>query len=197
MTERRYTLTITEAQARVIGDACELLARLGLGQWPEFLRHMPGQIPMEYHNAIDRLLPEMAHLLSEHGPQGTAINGWNSNLGIGNRHVPEVAHIAFDLRAVIRHLLLQRHTRARTHQQKAHGKRQAAPALLVAHRHPGSIRAQDAPPRRHSRQPTRPRPARPLAQSPIGQAGMGKSLPRGQCHPGQRVQRLPSGDRCR
>ncbi|PAT30691.1 hypothetical protein CLI92_09310 [Vandammella animalimorsus] len=105
MTNRRYTLTITEAQARVIRDACELLARLGLGQWPEFLRHMPGQVPMEYHNAIDRLLPEMAHLLSEHGPQGTAINGWNSHLGIGNRHVPEAANVAFDLHAVIRHRL--------------------------------------------------------------------------------------------
>ena len=100
-----YTLTITEAQARVIRDACELLARLGLGQWPEFLRHMPGQVPMEYYNAIGRLLPEMAHLLSEHGPQNPIINGWNSNLGIGNQHVPEVARIAFDLRAVIRHQL--------------------------------------------------------------------------------------------
>lgn len=105
MTERRYTLTITEAQAHVIRDACELLARLGLGQWPEFLLHMPGQVPMQQYHAIDRLLPEMAHLLSEHGPQNPIINGWNSHLGIGNRHVPEDAHTAFDLYAVIRHRL--------------------------------------------------------------------------------------------
>ena len=37
-----YTLTITTRQAAVINDACELLARLGLGQWHEFIRHMPG-----------------------------------------------------------------------------------------------------------------------------------------------------------
>lgn len=100
-----YTLTVTPEQARVISTACELLARLGLGQWPEFLRHMPGQVPMEYHNAIDRLLPEMARLLSEHGPQGTAINGWNSHLGVGSPHVRDAAHTAFDLHQVIRHRL--------------------------------------------------------------------------------------------
>ena len=38
MSETRYTLTVTEDQACAISAACELLARLGMGQLDDALR---------------------------------------------------------------------------------------------------------------------------------------------------------------
>jgi len=94
-----YTLTITEQQARTISTACELMARLGMGQWPEALSHLPMQDSKRGGDHISALLPYMAGLLVD------GIDGWGSHLGIRGARTPETARTAWDLYAVIRHRL--------------------------------------------------------------------------------------------
>lgn len=100
---KTYTLTITEEQARTISAACDLLCRIGLGQWPEFVGYLPGSRP--HHELIDALKKPMAEWLAGESFGGHIINGWNSSLGLGNPHVSERAHIAHDLHVTIRHRL--------------------------------------------------------------------------------------------
>lgn len=72
MSEPTYTLTLTSTQAALIGAACDLISRLGIGQWPEFIRHMPGDLAFSgFHEARERLQPVMTDLLARHpiGPR--------------------------------------------------------------------------------------------------------------------------------
>lgn len=102
-----YTLTVTAKQAAIISQACELLARLGLGQWPEFIRRMPGDAFCHSAELEDELRPIMAAWFARHpiGKDKVVINGWRSSLGIGSQHVSSEARVAFDLCQVIRHRL--------------------------------------------------------------------------------------------
>ena len=72
MMSAAYTITVTEQQARTISAACELLARLGMGQWPEMLHHLPMQPRKRGGDHISALLPYMAGLLDG------GIDGWRS-----------------------------------------------------------------------------------------------------------------------
>lgn len=94
-----YTITITEQQARTLSTACELLARLGMGQWPEILHHLPMQESKRGGDHISALLPYMGGLLVD------GIDGWHSHLGIRGSKTPDAARTAWDLYAVIRHRL--------------------------------------------------------------------------------------------
>ena len=107
MSKTTYTLTVTAKQAAVISQACELLARLGLGQWPEFIRRMPGDAFRHSVELEDELRPILAAWFARHpiGKDKVVINGWRSSLGIGSQHVSSEAHVAFDLHQVIRHRL--------------------------------------------------------------------------------------------
>lgn len=108
MSEPTYTLTLTSTQAALISAACDLISRLGIGQWPEFIRHMPGDLAFSgFHEARERLQPVMTDLLARHpiGPRRTVINGWTSNLGIFNLDAPESARQAWDMHQVLRHRL--------------------------------------------------------------------------------------------
>lgn len=108
MTNPNYTITLTRTQADLISQACDLIARLGIGQWPEFIRHLPGDIALRgYHHARESLQPVMSDLLAQYpiGPNKIVINGWGSHLGIFNPNAPECARRAMDIHKVVRHRL--------------------------------------------------------------------------------------------
>ena len=101
MTERTYTITVTERQARIISNACELMARIGIGQWPKFLNYLPGANRMNWNDMREELLPVMGRHLTPF----VGIDGWYSSLGGGSDKSAPDTDEAFDLNAVIRHRL--------------------------------------------------------------------------------------------
>ena len=99
---KKYTLTITEKQARALMDACNLLQRIQLGQVREIEDNLPLKKPIDYeqfHNDM-RLI---GSILSQHMIDG--IDGNASSLGIGNPNLPESNGILYDLHRVIRRKL--------------------------------------------------------------------------------------------
>ena len=101
MTERTYTITVTERQARIISNACELMARIGIGQWPEFLNYLPGANKMSWNDMREELQP----IMSKYLVPAIGISGWGSSLGVGSDKSAPDTDEAFDLNAVIRHRL--------------------------------------------------------------------------------------------
>ena len=101
MTERKYTITVTERQARIISNACELMARIGIGQWPEFLNYLPGAMRLNWNDMREELLP----IMERHLKPVAGNNGWSSSLGVGSDKSAPDTDEAFDLHAVIRHRL--------------------------------------------------------------------------------------------
>ena len=101
MAERTYTITVTERQARIISNACELMARIGFGQWMEFLNYLPGANELNWNEMREGLLP----IMERHLKPVVGINGWSSSLGVGSDKSAPGTDEAFDLNAVIRHRL--------------------------------------------------------------------------------------------
>ena len=105
MTEATYTLRLTEAQAKVLCTACEVLSRLGIGQFRDALAHLP----IDHHRAADDVLDWHGDLdligdrLSRHMIGN--VDGWNSSLSIYYGAVKPEAKIAWDLFQVLRHRL--------------------------------------------------------------------------------------------
>ena len=95
-----YTFTITDQQARVLSTACEVLARLGIGQFEDALRHLPQRDGIDW-SAWHADMRAIGATLSQHMPHG--IDGHRSNLGIHN--ADPAAQSAWDLHQVIRHRL--------------------------------------------------------------------------------------------
>ena len=88
-----YTLTITERQARVLSMACEVLARLGMGQFKDALDHLPEADQRDWSAWHDDM-EQISRILSKHMPGGIDIS-----------NADEEARTARDLHAVIRHRL--------------------------------------------------------------------------------------------
>ena len=88
-----YTLTITERQARVLSMACEVLARLGMGQFKDALEHLPEAKQRDWSAWHDDM-EQISRILSKHMPGGIDIS-----------NADEEARTARDLHAVIRHRL--------------------------------------------------------------------------------------------
>lgn len=104
MTEATYTLRLTEAQAKVLCTACEVLARLGIGQFRDALAHLP--LDQEPIRTADDVLDWHADLdligdILERYTIGN-VNGWNSSLSIASPLVKPEAKIAWDLFQVLR-----------------------------------------------------------------------------------------------
>jgi len=99
--EMPYTLTITESQARIISMACEVLARLGIGQWRTAIEQMPLDIKDygKWHNDLD----DIGKILRNHTKHN--VDGWNKSLGIYSPDVNDIARVAWDIHHVIRHKL--------------------------------------------------------------------------------------------
>ena len=88
-----YTLTITERQARTLSMACEVLARLGVGQFKDALDHLPEAKQRDWSAWHDDM-EQISRILSKHMPGGIDIS-----------NADEEARTARDLHAVIRHRL--------------------------------------------------------------------------------------------
>lgn len=95
-----YHLHINEAQARAISHACEVLARLGMGQFKDALECLPLK---EY--APDGWWDDMegiAHILKKHT---TVMHGVGAYHSIRSHKTSDTSKTARDLYQVIRHRL--------------------------------------------------------------------------------------------
>lgn len=96
-----YAITITKQQAHTLSIACEILARLGIGQFRDALEWLPvkqWRAPgwNEDMDTIGRILS--SHMIGN-------IDGYRSNLGMHHKDVCKTAQIAWDMYQVIRHQL--------------------------------------------------------------------------------------------
>lgn len=96
-----YTLTMTDTQARVIAQATEVFARLGIGQFRDALEHLPKReyVPEGWFHDMDII----GKMMSKHMIDG--VDGYSSNLGIHSKDVSEESRVAWDMHQVVRHRL--------------------------------------------------------------------------------------------
>ena len=88
-----YTLTLTHTQARTLSTACEVLARLGMGQFKDAFDCLPLRKDIDWSAWHDDM-EQISRILSKHMPGGIDIS-----------NADEEARTARDLHAVIRHRL--------------------------------------------------------------------------------------------
>lgn len=92
-----YTLTLTEQQARVLSEACEIMARLGMGQVGDALDQVPRVQPIDWSRWHDDVRAVEAILRTHTGMARGQYRGiWQA---------ADRARVAWDLYAVIRHRL--------------------------------------------------------------------------------------------
>ncbi len=96
-----YTITVTDKQARTLSMACEVLARLGMGQFKDAFENLPLRTKGLDWSAWHDDMEDVARILSRHMQGG--IDGIRSSTGIYNSN--EDTRIACDLHEVIRHRL--------------------------------------------------------------------------------------------
>ncbi len=92
---RTYTMTLNETQAGTIQVACEVLARLGIGQFRDALEHLPTVefMPPSWHE--DMVAVE--NILRKHiQPNGKSVH----QISTRERH-----KVAWDLYTLVRHRL--------------------------------------------------------------------------------------------
>lgn len=95
-----YTMHLNTAQAATISKACEVLARLGMGQFKDALECLPTKelYPDGWHEDMEGI----AHILKKHT---TIMNGVGAYHAIGSHKTDERSKIAWDLYQVTRHRL--------------------------------------------------------------------------------------------
>jgi hypothetical protein len=95
-----YHLHINEAQARVISHACEVLARLGMGQYKDALECLPlrEHAPDGWHEDMEGI----GHILKKHT---TVLHGVGAYHGITSIKTSPESKTAWDLYQVVRHRL--------------------------------------------------------------------------------------------
>jgi hypothetical protein len=96
-TDKHYKLTINEAQANTIKTACELLARVHMGQLA-----FVAEVSLPWVAGTTEAYLELKDALQNLEPLATGLNK-NSFHGIHSSKLPEQASIAWDLHQVIRH----------------------------------------------------------------------------------------------
>lgn len=100
-----YTITLTDAQARVLAQATEILARLGIGQFRDALERLPKHevAPEGWYNDLNAIGKLLATYMINN------VDGYRSSLGIHDKNVSETSRIAWDLHQVLRHRLAWEH----------------------------------------------------------------------------------------
>lgn len=95
-----YTLHLSEAQARTISHACEVLARLGIGQFKDALECLPLKEfrPDGWHEDMEGI----AHILKKHT---TVMHGVGAYHAISSHKTSDRSKTAWDLYQVVRHRL--------------------------------------------------------------------------------------------
>ena len=102
-----YVLTITENQAMLIAQAMDLVSRIQIGKWHEFIDWLPPTKDFCHHSLREKLHPAMAEHFRKTKPEDCQfpIDGWASHYGIRSEYVPDTARVAWDLKKVIEHRL--------------------------------------------------------------------------------------------
>lgn len=97
----RYIIECNEAQMQILSGACELLARLGIGQFRGALEYMPTREfrPDGWNDDMDAI----GRMLSRHMHCG--VDGYSSSLGINHEKTPASARVSWDLHTAFRHRL--------------------------------------------------------------------------------------------
>lgn len=97
-----YQLTISKKQAEVISRACDVYARLLMGQMDEAFQCMPLKKDVDYmrFREIQRSLQEMLPEVLIH-----EIDGFASSLGVSSLDLDVNSNIAVDIHQVIRYSL--------------------------------------------------------------------------------------------
>jgi hypothetical protein len=96
----KYTIDLTEDQAATVGIACELLARVGIGQVREVLRHVQHLDGVKNNIANEMALREMMETV---GADLTGVR--NGGPGIHHKSLPQRIRGAWDVAQVVRHRL--------------------------------------------------------------------------------------------
>jgi hypothetical protein len=105
MSDHKYTLHLTERQARVIVDALDLFSRIGMGQLKEVayvLRQnpLPSSDPdLEARTTLLSEIRDKLDTLSRYWMKGPGF------YGITSKSISDRFRIAFDIQQVIRHRL--------------------------------------------------------------------------------------------
>ena len=97
--ETKYTITVTENQVRVINQALDLLARVGIGQISDFVSTLPLKRNVSEYDLIE----DIRNILR--GNMKHDIDGWHSHLGITHQDAPMFAKQAWDMQQTFRHRL--------------------------------------------------------------------------------------------
>lgn len=98
----KYTIELSKKQMAIISSACELYARLGIGQWREIEKFLPLEKVIDYesfHDCMDSIGRELSKFMISN------VDGYRSNLGISNRMVNDSCRDAWDIHAVLRNRL--------------------------------------------------------------------------------------------
>jgi len=97
-----YNLKVSKRQLQVISQACDLLARLHMGQVGEIFDYLPMKEDVDYGKVwkIREVLSQMLPEILVHG-----IDGNSSSLGVGSLDLHKDSNIAIDIHDVIRHKL--------------------------------------------------------------------------------------------
>lgn len=98
ITERRYDLTLTEAQARVLVSSLDLYMRIGLGQFREVLDVHDGECRL-----LDGVRDRVRALLDQIGAEIGFARG--ASHGICSPQVADRFRAAYDVLQVVRHRL--------------------------------------------------------------------------------------------
>ena len=94
-----YKITLTENQVWILGEALEVYARLGIGQFRNALDYLPlnGNCNREdWYNGLEAI----GKILSENMKYN--IDGLRTNLSMGNKETAEEAKIAWEIHQVLR-----------------------------------------------------------------------------------------------
>lgn len=94
-----YLCEFSKEQLQTISIACEVMSRLGMGQFRFAMDHLPMAEKIDWskwHEDMDKI----GKILSDHMPNN--IDGWRSSLGIGNDDVNRMNQRAWDIHQTVR-----------------------------------------------------------------------------------------------
>jgi hypothetical protein len=95
------TITLTDKQAKQIAVSCEIVARLGIGQFREALECLPTKefCPPGWHEDMEKIGSILKHYTLDN------VDGWNASLGIHSEKLHPRTKINWEIYQTIRHKL--------------------------------------------------------------------------------------------
>ena len=118
---QHLTLELSPQHTQHVSIACELVARLGIGQWAEAIHFWPTPLRYDHYTHTEALQPIVTDFMRQHpihpvlaedrlqeqqsGLPPAVIDGYQSSLSIAGAKAPLHARSAWDLYKVINHRL--------------------------------------------------------------------------------------------